>query len=105
MAKEHAFKWIAERSAIEFGRSVFSCVEIAKGIGEPLFKVRRYMKELADEGFVVKGYEGGYDELFDRVYCIHGYRITEKGKASSDYIHAANMDEEYWKGRLPMAKT
>lgn len=60
--KEKALKWIAEKSAAICNHpDVFSCTWIAKDIGEPVRKVRQYMKELEAEGYVKKAHEGGWD--------------------------------------------
>ena len=86
MAKEQALQWIAEESATVFHSfRVFPCTQIANGIGESVNKVRGYMKELQQEGLVIKAHEGGYDEWSDRIYCNHGYRLTKKGAESPFY--------------------
>jgi hypothetical protein len=41
------------------------------------------MKRLAAYGYVEKGFEGGYNDWFERVYCIHGYSVTDKGRATA----------------------
>ena len=86
MAKEQALKWITEESATLFDTfRVFPCTQIAKGIGESVYKVRGYMKELEHEGLVIKAHTGGYNKWSNHIYCTHGYRLTEKGAESPAY--------------------
>lgn len=97
MAKEDALKWVAEQTAAICNHpNVFPCTQIAKELNESLYKVRKYMKELESEGYVKKSYEGGYDDWTDRIYCIHGYSLTEKGADTEYYKDRYDIDVEYW---------
>lgn len=97
MGKEQALKWIAEQSAAICNHpNVFPCTQIAKGIGEKTYKVRQYMKELEKDGYVSKSHEGGYDDWFDRIFCIHGYSLTQKGSETPFYKDRYESDMKFW---------
>ena len=76
--KEKALKWIAEQSAAICNHpDVFSCTWIAKDIGEPVRKVRKYMKELEAEGYVKKAHEYGYTGDLEDTLDALGYTAEE----------------------------
>lgn len=101
MAKEDALKWIAQQSAAVWNHAdVFPCTRIAEGIGESVYKVRQYMKALMEEGYVTKAYEGGYNDWTDRVYCIHGYALTQKGADTPYYKDKYDAEVEWWNSRI-----
>ena len=97
MAKEDALKWIAEQSAAICNHPyVFPCTWIAKDIGESVYKVRKYMKELEAEGYVKKDHEGGVDDWSATIYCIHGYSLTKKGTETQYYKDKYEEDKAWW---------
>ena len=97
MAKEDALKWICEQSAAICNHPyTFPCTWIAEDIGESVYKVRKYMKELEAEGYVKKNHEGGYDEYNGWIYCLHGYSLTAKGTETQYYKDKYERDKEWW---------
>ena len=61
----------------------------------PLKRVRNAMKRLAMYGYVKKDFEGGYDEWWERLYCIHGYSLTDKGRATAIWKAYETAEIEY----------
>jgi hypothetical protein len=53
------------------------------------------MKQLEVYGYVKKDSEGGYSDWTDRIYCIHGYSVTEKGR-NTDYWKEQARKEREW---------
>ena len=51
------------------------------------------MRQLETDGYVKKGYCGGYDDWNERIFCIHGYTVTRKG-AETDYWKIRRQQEE-----------
>lgn len=97
MAKEDALKWIAEQSAAICNHpDTFPCTWIANCIGESVYKVRKYMKQLEAEGYVTKNHEGVYDDYNDRVFCLHGYSLTAKGTETQYYKDKYEEDKKWW---------
>ncbi len=94
--KEAALKWLAEQSAsICMHPDVYPCTWIAEGIGQSVRKVRSWMRELEAEGFVKKCHEGGIDDWTGEIYCIHGYALTRKGKATPYYQEAYKREVDW----------
>ena len=78
--KDKVLKCICEHDALIDGYpKVFPCTCISKYIDESVYKVRKCMKELESDGYVKKSSEGGLDYWSCKIYCIHGYSLTEKG--------------------------
>ena len=95
--KDDALKWICEQSAaISNHPDVFSCTWIAEGIHESVYKVRKYMKELEAGGCVEKDYEGGIDYSTNKIYCIHGYSLTVKGREHKYYKGEYEKEVRWW---------
>lgn len=99
--KEKTLRWVAEQTAcICIHPYVFPCTVVAKSINESVYKVRKWMKELENDGYVKKDYEGGYDEYSGVIYCIHGYSLTEKGKETEYYKDKYKKELQWWTSRL-----
>lgn len=97
MGKEDALKCIAEHTAAICNHSdVFPCTMIARCIGESVYKVRKYMKELEAEGYVVKAHDGGVDDWSATIYCIHGYSLTAKGAETQYYKDKYEEEKAWW---------
>ena len=60
--------------------SVYSCKHCAECTGLSLKRVRDAMKRLAQYGYVKLDHDGGYDEWYERLYCVRGYAVTRKGR-------------------------
>jgi hypothetical protein len=60
-----------------------------------LKRVRDAFKRLANAGYVEKDYEGGWDDWHERLYCIHGYSLTEKGRNTSIWKRFEREEIEY----------
>lgn len=101
MPKDDALRYICLRSAAicEHGY-VFPCTTIATGIKESVYKVRKYMKELAKEGYVVKSHEGGYSDWLGWIYCVHGYELTAKGTEHPYYQNELKAQMDWWEHAL-----
>jgi hypothetical protein len=56
-----------------------SAATVAKALHIPVSLVRETCRKLVEEGYLVKGHEGGMDED-GIVHCYHGYYITEKAR-------------------------
>ena len=68
-----------------------STKQISKETRLPITRVRESLKELCEEGLVKKDYVGGQDDD-GKVFCIHGYVLTEKGE-EDPYFREANEKE------------
>lgn len=73
---------------------VYPCTWIAKDTGISVYKVRKIMKQLETDGYVDKDSFGGYDDWNDRIYCIHGYKVTEKAIALDYWKSKHKQDED-----------
>ena len=61
-----------------------------------LYTVRKYAKELCDEGYLEKAYYGGSTE--DGIpYCTHGYLLTNKAKMTDTFKRIRQELDKYWK--------
>lgn len=67
------------------GHCIVSSNNISRLINCSLYKVRKSIKALVDEGLLVADKEGGYDEDSGYVYCLRGYRVTDKGRKTKAY--------------------
>ena len=88
--REKCLKWICEADAeiYAFNLYVYPCTWCSNITGIPVKTDRKIMKQLETEGYVKKDSTGGYDEWADRIFCIHGYSVTMKGR-----------NTEYWKSQ------
>ena len=94
---QKCLKWICEEDAAICNHPyVYPCSWCAEVTGIPVKKVRKIMKQLEAEGYVVKDYEGGWDEWNGKLYCIHGYSVTEKGRQTKYWQEKDHADREYW---------
>ena len=80
------------------GHCVISSNNISKLTNRSLYKVRKAIKLLVDEGLLIADKEGEYDEDSGYVYCYRGYRVTEKGRNTKAY------KKESWKNSKIMAE-
>ena len=63
-----------------------------------LYTVRKYVKELCDEGYLKKAYYGGSTE--DGIpYCTHGYLLTNKAKMTDTFKRIREELDKYWKDK------
>ncbi len=84
---EAVLKWFCEQDAAICNHpSVFSCTWAAESLKISVRRVRKIMKQLEADGYVVKAHEGGWDDWTGKLYCIHGYAVTKKAQ-----------DTDYWK--------
>ena len=95
---EKCLKSICEYDAVipgpcSYDGGVFPCTWIAQDTGISLSKVRKIMRQLETDGYVKKGFYGGYDDWHERIFCIHGYAVTRKG-ADTDYWKIRRRQEE-----------
>lgn len=96
------FLWICDRSAC-YGcphPEVYPATWCAKDTGISLYRVRKAFKRLANAGYVEKDYEGGWDDWNERLYCIHGYSLTENGRNTSIWKRFDREEIEYIKRSL-----
>lgn len=96
---ERCLKWICEEDAkipvcLSYDGGVYPCTWIAKDLGISVWKVRRIMKRLEAEGYVVKDHVGGWDEWTGNLYCIHGYSITQKAADTDWWKNKRKLEEE-----------
>lgn len=70
-----------------------SAATVAKALHLPLALAREACRNLVEEGYLVKGHEGGMDED-GKLYCIHGYFATEKARQLPKWkeLHDAEME-------------
>ena len=94
--REKCLKWICEEDAAICNHPfVYPCTWCSAITGIPVRKVRKIMKQLEAEGYVKKDSEGGYNDWADRIECIHGYSVTEKGR-NTDYWKEQDRKEREW---------
>lgn len=91
------FKWICNQDTnyCTCHAYVYSCTWCSENTGISLKRVRNAMKRLAMYGYVKKDFEGGYDEWWERLYCIHGYSLTDKGRATAIWKAYETAEIEY----------
>jgi len=67
---------------------------IAKRLHIPLALAREACRNLADEGYIVKGHYGELSDYDWMVYCYHGYFVTDKAKELDEWkeLWAAEVD-------------
>lgn len=91
------FIWICDQST-NYGCPhpfVYSATWCSAGTGLSLKRVRDAFKRLVNAGYVKKDYEGGWDDWNERLYCIHGYSLTEKGRNTSIWKRFDREEIEY----------
>ena len=74
---------------------ILSSVYISKRHNLSLYKARKLIRELVDEGLLVKDHEGGLSDWDWQVHCYHGYRITRKAEETMEYRKAAYQEAKY----------
>ena len=77
------------------GASVFPPWILAKFLKASKNDVRKCLKELVTEGLVQYGYEGGWNEYYERPYCTWGYYITRKAMDLPEYKEAERREHDY----------
>lgn len=100
------------------GHNVVSAPNMSRLLGWSLYKTRKVIKGLVNNGFLISGEEGGYDYDNDIVYCYRGYYITSKGRDSLIYkkelwkdckacseIFGGGSPYSYWEARKPRRRT
>lgn len=80
------------------GHCIVPSTTIAKCFDVSLYRARKIIKELVSDGLLVADTEGGYSDYSCQIYCIRGYRITQKALFTREY------KEEKWKNSKLMAK-
>ncbi len=86
-ARYPVFKAIVDNDvAIDSNWHPISCKSIARAKRIPLSLVRETTKFLCEEGMIAKDHIGGQND--GKVYCFHGYSVTEKGKEHPYYKEA-----------------
>lgn len=80
--------------------SVYPATWCAEFTGLPLRRVRDAMRRLERYGYIRKDSEGGWDDWNCRIYCVHGYAITEKGRETSIWKKADRLEIERIKEAL-----
>lgn len=83
---------------INAGHDIIPSTSISKWFNISLYKARKIIKELIKEGLLEAGTEGGYDDYACQIYCVRGYRLTNKGRSTTIYKQAK------WKNAKIMAK-
>lgn len=79
-----------------YNQSFFTCTGIAKELHMSVNNMRQHMKELIQEGYIVKGNESGYDCTRKCPFYISGYHIMPKIKECEYYEEAQKKDEQFW---------
>ncbi len=74
----------------------FPATCIAEMLNISVHKVRYHLRKLKQQGFVESFHEGGQTED-GYVYCLHGWKITEKAKNSDEYKKAFEQEKELCK--------
>lgn len=69
------------------GRRLSVCLNI------PYDRVMIAVHQLEAEGLIFKTYDGGMSE--DGVFCVHGYKLTEKGRDTEEWRAADKKEKEY----------
>lgn len=80
------------------GHCIISSTNISSLINCSLYKTRKAIKELVEDGLLISDNESGYDEDEGMVYFYRGYRVTEKGRNTKQY------KIESWKNSKIMAE-
>lgn len=88
--------WCELSARIDNSSNTIPCTSISKITGISKEVVRKIAKELERDGYIVKEHDGGFDEDSGRVYCIHGYCITNKGMELEWYKDKYKKEIEYW---------
>ncbi len=63
---------------------IYSVKYLAERMKQSKYMIRKQMKKLEAVGLVCRDYDGGADED-GRVYCYHGWSITEKAMKTALY--------------------
>ncbi len=74
---------------------VYPCTWCSGATGIPLKRVRNAMKRLASYGYVRIDTDGGYDDWNERIWCLRGYVLTEKGRGTAIWKKYEREEIEY----------
>lgn len=80
------------------GHCIVPTTSIANMHKVSLHKARKLIKELVNEELLVSDFEGGYDDDSCNVYCYRGYRLTDKGRNTTEF------KQEKWTNSKLMSK-
>lgn len=71
-------------SIMNMGHDILPSTYIAKKFNCSLYKARKIIKQLVEQGLLKSAMDSGYDEEYG-VYCIRGYAITDKARKTLIY--------------------
>lgn len=79
---------------------VFPCTWCAESLKISLYRVRKAVKQLVTDGYLVKDSEGGWDEWSGHIYCLRGYSLTEKARQHQFWKDMNESEIRYWDGTM-----
>lgn len=96
VSKMEVFKRIMEIAVDFHSEGVATVGSVAKYLNTTPYYVRKRIKTLIEEGYLVKGIrKGGFDELSCMPYPpLKGYCLTEKAKSTELYLITLKEEEE-----------
>lgn len=85
--KDQIFRIYCATSAdiMNAGHDVVPSTFVAERVGCSRYMARKLIHELVADGLLENAREGGYDDWNCKIYCINGFRITEKARKTDVY--------------------
>jgi|GEM_PF-6173087 len=92
-------------SIMNAGHNIIPSTYVSKYFNCTLYRARKIIKSLVDQGLLKPACESGYDEYSEMPYVIRGYNLTQKGRASKTYRiaqwHEAKICSNVWGDGTP----
>lgn len=74
--------------------NVVSAKNLAELMDEPVYAVRNACRKLADEGLIERAYDKWYNSQSECMCYANGYRLSEKGRNTDEFLRAEKAEEE-----------
>lgn len=82
------------------GAYVAPISNIVRFLKEPKKDIKKALEGLKDDGLVEYTYDGGWNEKYERPYCMWGYVISKKVTEMPQYLEERKREEDWWRDSL-----